>query len=242
MGGDMAKRRTRQRFENLTHAVREGSAADVRVMIAGGTDPDDREEPEEPTPLMVAAATGRLDMVEVLVAAGADVNAIVDDQSGELNQFPFLDELFALGRLSGMTPLAYAMLHGQKDVCDYLASRTAAALRSEAEAIRQAKAARPSARPRPHGAPEKPKSASQATRDELLSGSAAARRWVWNCPLCGRQGYKPTLPEEIDRKGTAGQLRRLFRPLPLSKDRICERCTQRVAAAMRRRDERRQKG
>jgi ankyrin repeat protein len=237
----MAKRRSKPRFDNLTHAVLDGSVEDVRGMIAGGTDPDDREEADEPTPLMEAAAHGRLDMVEVLVAAGADVNALVDDQSGELDPFPFLEELFASGRLSGMTPLAYAVLYGQKHVCDYLIHQTVITLRSEAEALGQAKAAQPSGRPRPQGTPKKPKSASQAAREELLSASAAARRWVWSCLLCGRQGYKPALPEEIDRKGTAGRLRKLFGPLPLGKDRICERCTEKAAAAMRRRDERRQR-
>jgi hypothetical protein len=236
----MAKRRSK-RFDNLTHAALEGSAEDVRRMIDDGTPPDDREEADELTPLMAAAASGRLDVVEVLLEAGADVNAIVDDQSGELNQFPFLDELFAFGRLSGMTALAYAMLYGQKPVCDYLAPRTATNLRREVEAIRQAKAKQPCAAPRPYGAPEKPKSGRQAARDELLAGSAAARRWVWNCLLCGRVGYKPALPEEIDRRGTAGQLRRLFGPLELDKNRICEGCTKRAAAGMRRREEQRQK-
>jgi ankyrin repeat protein len=209
-------------------------------MIANGTHPDDREEPDEPTPLMAAAASGRLDVVEVLVEAGADVNAIVDDQSGELDQFPFLERFFAFGGLSGITPLVYAVLYGQEDVCAYLAPRTATNLRSEAQAVRQAKTAQPSAAPRSYGAPQKPKSASQAARDELLAGSAAARRWVWDCPLCGRQGYKPTLPDQIDRKGTAAQLRRLFKPLPLGNDRICEGCRNRAAAAMRRREARRQ--
>jgi hypothetical protein len=190
---------------------------------------------------MAAAARGRLDVVEVLVQAGADVNAVVDDPSGELDPFPFLDELFACGRLSGITPLAYAVLYGQKCVCDFLCPRTAASLRSEAEAMRQVKAAQPPAALRPYGTPEKPKSASQGARDELLAASAAARRWVWTCLLCGRQGYKPGLPEEIDRRGTAGQVRRLFRPLPLGKDRVCEGCTQRAAAAMRRREEQRQR-
>jgi hypothetical protein len=237
----MAKRRSKKQFGNLTHAVLEGSAEDVRGMIDEGTPPDDREEADEPTPLMAAAASGRLDMIEVLVDAGADVNAIVDDQSGELDQFAFLEELFACGRLSGMTPLAYGVLYGKKDVCDYLTPLTAADLRNEEEAIRKAMAGQPTAAPRPYFAPEKPKSASKAARNELLAGSAAARRWVWSCPLCGRQGYKPALPEEIDRQGTAGRIRRLFQPLELGKDRICAGCHKRAAAAMRKMEERRQK-
>jgi hypothetical protein len=237
----MARGRSKRRFDNLTHAAVDGSADDVRGMIEAGTHPDDREEAEEPTPLMMAAAQGRLDIVEVLIQAGADVNAVVDDMSGELDQFRFLEELFAMGRLSGITALGYAVLYGHERVCDYLSPRTATALQSEAEAIRQAKAAQPVTAPRPYFAPEKPKSASQAERDELLAASAAARRWIWSCLLCNRQGYKPTLPEEIDRRGTAGQIRRLFQPLPLSKDRFCEKCTQKVAAGQRRIEQHRQK-
>src|SRR5262249_55869419 len=134
---DMAKQPRRRRFDNLTHAALEGSGQDVRAMIDNGTPPDDREEADEPTPLMAAAASGRLDVVQVLVGAGADVNAVADDQSGELDQFAFLEDLLPLGGFSGMTALAYATLYGQKPVCDYLTPLTATNLRSEVDAIRQ---------------------------------------------------------------------------------------------------------
>src|SRR5436305_968444 len=101
----MAQRKAKRRFEDLTRAALEGSAEDIRGMIAEGTHPDDREEADDPTPLMAAAARGRLDVVEVLVGAGADVNAEADDQYGELEQFPFLDDLFANARLTALTAL-----------------------------------------------------------------------------------------------------------------------------------------
>jgi hypothetical protein len=238
----MAQRRSKQRSDNIFRAALEGSVEDVRGMIAAGTHPDDREEADDPTPLVAAAATGRLDVVEALVQAGADVNIVVDDLSGELDQFPFLDELFAVGRLSGITPLTHAVLYRQERVRDYLAPLTATQLRSEAGAIRDVMARQVVAVPRPYGAAkQKPKSASQTARDNLLAASAAARRWIWSCPLCGRQGYKPALPERIDRRETAAQLRRMYQPLTLSKDRICERCTEKIAAAMTRVAQKRQK-
>src|SRR5262245_56768432 len=128
----MPRRRIKRRFEDLTHAVLEGSAEDVRGVIAEGTDPDDRDWVNDPTPLMAAAARGRLDVVEALVTSGADVNALAEDLSGELDQFPFLDDFFANARLTGLTALAYATLYGHEQVCDYLAPRTSSHLRQEA--------------------------------------------------------------------------------------------------------------
>jgi hypothetical protein len=166
------------------------------------------------------------------------VNGLVDDLSGELDQFPFLENLFADGLLSGITPLAHAVLYGQERVYVYLAPLTAIALRTEAEVIAKAK---PSGALWPYGAPAKTTSASQAIRDALLADSAAARRWVWSCLLCGRQGHKPDMPGEIDRRGTAEKVRRMFKVLPLGKNRQCERCVQKVAASLRRIEEKHQK-
>jgi hypothetical protein len=228
----MPRRQARNQFDNLTHAALDGSAADVRRLIATGTHPDDRDEAKDPTPLMAAAARGRLDVVKVLVHAGADVNAVAEDHTGELDQFPFLDELFATGRLSGLSPLVAAALYGQEQVYHYLAPRTAALLRREAEAIQAARVAQPGFVPRPYLEPEKPPSTSQRAREALLADSAAARRWVVQCPLCRKQGYKPTMPAEIDRCGTAAQVRKLFRPMALE-DYLCPRCGEMLAAARR---------
>jgi hypothetical protein len=238
--GDMAQRRSKRRFDNLTHAALEGSAEDVRGMIADGTHPDDREEADEPTPLMAAAARGRLDVAEMLVSAGADVNALAEDLSGELHQFPFLDDFFANARLTALTALAYAALYGQEQVYHYLAPRTAPRLRQEAEALRRARAEYPGLAPRPYLAPKKPESARQADREELLASSAAARRWVVQCGLCQKRGYKPAMPDEIDRRGTAARVRKLFPPLAL-KDFFCQQCRDRVAKARQRIQAERQK-
>jgi hypothetical protein len=209
-------------------------------MIADGTHPDDREEANDPTPLMVAAARDRLDIVEVLVRAGADVNALAEDHSAELDQFPFLDNLFAAARLTALTALAYAALYGHEEVYHYLAPRTDPRLRQEAEALRQARAEHPAPVPQPYLAPEKPKSARQADREELLASSAAARRWVVQCGLCRRQGYKPAMPDEIDRRGTAARVRKLFPPLALE-DYFCQQCRDRTAKARQKIEAARQK-
>src|SRR5689334_14098286 len=94
----MTKNRAQQAGD-LSRAVVDGTAETVREMLARGVDPDSREDAGDPTPLMIAAARGRLDIVEALVAAGADVNAGVDDQSDELEQFPFLDQLYGEAEL-----------------------------------------------------------------------------------------------------------------------------------------------
>jgi hypothetical protein len=41
---------------DLTRCVIDGNADDVRQKLAGGLDPDIREEEDDPTPLIVAAA------------------------------------------------------------------------------------------------------------------------------------------------------------------------------------------
>jgi hypothetical protein len=222
----MAKRHA-NRYRDLAQAVLDGTADDVSRILAGGTDPDSRGEADDPTPLMIAAARGSLQIVERLVAAGADVNAQVDDQSEEMEQFPFLDELYAAATLHGLFPLAYAALYRQQQVYDYLAPRTAAELRKQAEAIRRgASAAAPAVRA--YGEPAKQKSASKAAREKFLAEHAKARRWVNVCLLCGRQGYKPDLPDQIDGKGSAAELRRLFTPLAVDKNQMCEKCLAKV--------------
>jgi hypothetical protein len=236
----VARRKSKQRFENLTHAVVDGSADDVRGLIAAGTHPDERDEPDEPTPLMVAAARGRLDVVEVLVGAGADVNALADDSYGELDQFTFLDHLAADARFTAPTALALAALYGQEQVYEFLAPRTAPRLRREAEAVRRARAEHPGVVPRPYLEPDKPKSVRQADRQALLDSSAAARKWVVQCPLCQKQGYKPAMPAEIDRRGTAARIRQLFGPLVLE-NYLCQQCRDRAAKARQKIEAERQK-
>src|SRR5262249_61580250 len=119
-------------------------------------------EPHDPAPLMGAAAQGRLEVVEALVAVGADVNAQAEALSGDLDQFPFLDGFFADARLTALTPLAYAALYGQHQVYDYLAPKTHARWRREAEALRPARGGVPDPGVRAYLPPQKSTSARQA--------------------------------------------------------------------------------
>jgi hypothetical protein len=210
--------------------------------MAAGLHPDARDEPDEPTPLMVAAARGDLSIVEVLVDAGADPNTQVDDQSGESEQFAFLDRLFATGKLECLFALAYAVLYDQPKVRDYLAPKTAPQLQTQADAIERAKG-RMQAPVRPCGEPQIPnqktKSAARAERETLLKRNAKARRWVNKCLLCGREGYNPDLPDEVDDKGTAQRLRKRFPPLTIDKNHMCRNCVEKVARGLQERHSKR---
>jgi hypothetical protein len=244
----MAKRRTGRRFATLWDAVVEDSADDVRRTLAAGHSVDERDEEGDPTPLMYAAARGHLDVVRALVAAGADVNVVAEDLL-DLPPLPFLEPLYESATLWGMTALAYAVGYGRDAVCDFLAPRTSAALRRQADAVRRARAAyldaldpeaRAASERRLLG--EKPAPpARAAARTAFLRAHPKLARWVVQCPLCRRQGSKPALPTETDPHGPVAALRRLFQPLALRKDGMCEACAQRVARAMRRREEQRRR-
>ena len=81
-----------------------------------------------------------LDIVKVLVEGGADVNALAEDLSGDLDEFEFLDEAFQHAELDGLTALVYAVLYGHTKVKEYLAPLTNAELRAQARKIeRQAR-------------------------------------------------------------------------------------------------------
>jgi hypothetical protein len=238
--------RPRRRYGSLFEAIAAGDPDGVRQLLADGADPnyDGVEEAGDITPLMEAAASGELAMVQLLVAAGADVNTLAEDLTGELDRFPYLDGLFQTAALWGMTALAYAAVYGHREVYDDLAPLTEPTLRAQAEAIVEARrvyldsldpARRGKATP-----PRRPKvSARQAARDDLLATRPGLRRWLNECPLCGRRGYKPELPAEIDRRGSAAQLRRHFRPLPLNADRLCGVCARKVEAGQRKIEARR---
>ena len=54
-------------------------------------------------------------------------------------------------------------------------------------------------------------------------------RWMNRCVKCGREGYKPELPESLTRRGgdeTAATLylRRYFEPLAVDENGCCEGC------------------
>src|SRR5947209_11582958 len=131
-----------RRPENLHVAIHDGSVADVRRLSDAGADPNEAEEAGDVTPLMYAAARGDLDVVKALVEAGADVNALAEDLSGDLDGFDYLDEAFQNAELHGLTALVYAVIYGHTEVKAYLAKRTSAGLRSQAKAVeRRARAA-----------------------------------------------------------------------------------------------------
>jgi ankyrin repeat protein len=122
-------------FEGLCDAVQNGTAADVRQLLAAGADPNEIEEAGDVTPLMLAAERGDLEMVKALVDGGADVNALAEDLSGDLDEFSFLDEAFASAELHAMTALLYAVLYGHADVKKYLEKLTSPELRAQARAV-----------------------------------------------------------------------------------------------------------
>src|SRR5262249_5204768 len=132
----MAKRDSDPRqFEGLYHAIQAGVATDVRQLLAAGADPNEIEEADDPTPLMYAAARGDLEMVEALVDAGAEVNALAEDMSGDLDEFEYLDEAFQYAELHGLTALIYAIVYEHADVKAYLFRLTNPELRAQAEAV-----------------------------------------------------------------------------------------------------------
>lgn len=70
---------------SLLRAVAEGDAARVATALQDGAAVDfrdDREQTRRMTPLMLATRLARADLIELLIAAGADVNA-TDDPNGQ---------------------------------------------------------------------------------------------------------------------------------------------------------------
>jgi hypothetical protein len=51
-----------------------------------------------------------------------------------------------------------------------------------------------------------------------------ARRWMNQCVVCQRKGYKPGMPDQIGIGVAANNLRRFFDPLNLSEDGRCDQC------------------
>jgi ankyrin repeat protein len=124
-----------RRPENLHDAIQNGTADDVRQYLANGADPNEIEEAGDPTPLMVAAARGDLAIVKALVKAGADVNGLAEDLSGDLGEFEYLDEAFQNAELHGLTVLVYAVIYGHTEVKAHLGKLKDPELRSQARAV-----------------------------------------------------------------------------------------------------------
>lgn len=112
-GGDLA---------GVVRSLKNGAPVDVR---------NDREETRGMTPLMLAAEGGRLDVVEALLAAGADVNAS-DDPGGKPDpglRFVLreagLDELNRAKYRLNRTPLIFSAIGGHANVVSALLARGA---------------------------------------------------------------------------------------------------------------------
>jgi hypothetical protein len=237
----MARRKGTSRFDTLWEAVRDGTVADVRaILTAADGVPEERDEEGDPTPLMYAAALGRLEIVQALVEAGAEVNVIASPEPGlELPELPFLDPLMERGEIQPavLCALAYAVGYGRTGVASFLQPYTSGELQRVAAAVGAAreqylrslddKARKAVLRKR-----DQPESNAATERRALLAEHPKLSRWIVQCPLCPRQGYKPTMPAEIDRQGTAARVRRLFRPLALE-NYLCERCRDKVAKGQR---------
>jgi hypothetical protein len=235
----VARRRTRPAFETLWDAIRDGTAADVRAVIAAaGGIPEEREEYGDPTPLMYAAALGHLDDVQALVEAGADVNELAEHGIGDLPDLPFVDELKETDELlASISALGYAVGYGRDEVAAFLGPLTAANRRRGAEAIAAARRdylARLSDKARDAFLQkcERKVTGVEAERQALLRDHPKLARWIVPCVGCQRLGYLAKLPVEIDKRGTAAAARRLFRPL--SADNFaCERCQPKFERARR---------
>lgn len=52
-------------------------------------------------------------------------------------------------------------------------------------------------------------------------------KWINTCHGCGFRGYKPKMPEKIYPwfNVAAGNIRKLFEPLPLDEDGFCDQCS-----------------
>jgi ankyrin repeat protein len=93
-------------YSLLSQAVRMGATRCFNLLIQYGADPNTRCNGYVP-PLMHAAKYGRLYMVKVLIAKGADPNFIYQGDYTPAN---------------GMTPLMYAQEYKQAEIVEYLQS------------------------------------------------------------------------------------------------------------------------
>jgi ankyrin repeat protein len=127
----------KKRYESLEAAIQADDAESVRRLLADGADPNAVEEADDVTPLMYAAAAGELEIVEALVGAGADVNALANDFSGDLDEFGYVAEAFADAELYGLFALAYAVIYRHDEVFEYLSPLTSEELREQALGLRK---------------------------------------------------------------------------------------------------------
>ncbi|MGE5193406.1 MAG: ankyrin repeat domain-containing protein [Deltaproteobacteria bacterium] len=120
-------------FAELEEAVDRGDAGAVSALLQAGADPDAVEDLDDPTLLMRAAEQGQVEVVEVLVAGGANVNVEAED--------PDLDRRYGqqiAEAVPGVSALLYAGMKGHVAIYDFLHERTEPGLRRRVEQILRA--------------------------------------------------------------------------------------------------------
>ena len=129
---DESRVRKRVPMDSLLEACSEGNVVKVKILLAAGADPGVRDVHSERTPLHRAARHGHADVVNTLLAAGADRECRDDTQRTPLHYAAYcgraevVNSLLAAGADrecwddTKMTPLHYAARHGHAEVVSTL--------------------------------------------------------------------------------------------------------------------------
>jgi uncharacterized protein len=132
MSDDDAPKLTQEEIERLYYdAVRDGQEALLAEFLRQGADPN-RPDGRGFPPIILASYNGHAGAVELLLAAGAAVDARDAKQATALAGVAFKDELAIARRLiaagaavdaadaAGHTPLMFAVMFGRKAMVDLL--------------------------------------------------------------------------------------------------------------------------
>lgn len=118
--------------EHLLNATEQGDVAAVREWLAQGANVnarDQRRKTKNSTPLMLAAAAGHSEVVNLLLDAGADINASDLADANQRQPLGIISDnyesLTAMGFSLGMTPLMLAASKGYKNTVQVLIARQA---------------------------------------------------------------------------------------------------------------------
>ncbi|MCI8652804.1 MAG: hypothetical protein HFF11_03805 [Angelakisella sp.] len=61
--------------------------------------------------------------------------------------------------------------------------------------------------------------------DRYLESYPELRKWVLECPVCHRKGYRPDLPDRLGKTLKAQELRRYFQPMETDEMGFCTTCS-----------------